>query len=44
MRRRIMGGLVVGGMAVGLAVYGGKVMATPSFGFESTTIARGRLE
>ena len=44
MRKTFMWVLVFGGVTVALAPYASKVMATPAFGFTSTTIALGRVE
>lgn len=43
MRRKLMWVLVVGGVGAGATAYVGNVMATPSAGFKSTSLAIGRL-
>lgn len=44
MRQKMMWVVVLGGVTVGAASYVVKVMATPAFGFTSTTLAFGQLE
>ena len=44
MRKRLMWGLVFGGVIVGAAVFVGSALATPPSGFVGTTIAVGRVK
>jgi quercetin dioxygenase-like cupin family protein len=43
MRRKLLGGLVLGTVIAGATFYTGKVQATPASGFVGTTIAVGRF-